>query len=72
MKTTYAVKFIKFFVNGNLENLAHNSVLTFATLEAAAEYVSFCHAHRNKPVSSVGGPDYTIHGAFITAVDSLK
>jgi hypothetical protein len=67
-KSVFAVKFSKFFVNGSLEGLMIDSVLTFATLEQACEYVNFCHSHKETPVSSVGGGDYTIHMARIETV----
>lgn len=65
MKTLYAVKFSKWFVNGSLTGLMVDSVLTFATLDAAVDYVSFCHKHSDVPVDSIGGGDYTIHMARI-------
>lgn len=65
MKTQYAVKFSKWFVSGNLKGIMYDSILTFASLEQACEYVAFCHKHRDVPVKSLDSSDYTIHLARI-------
>jgi len=57
----YRVKWLKIFTKGHLEGLSYDSSLTFATLEAATDYMAFLMDHTEKPVKSLGGCDYTAH-----------
>lgn len=72
MKTQYTVLFSKFFTNGNLKGLMFDARLSFPTLDAAAEYVNFCHKHISVPVKAVGGGDYTIHMSRIETINASQ
>jgi len=57
----YKVKFMKYIVKGPLKGIAIDTVLTFATLSAAMDYMGFLMKHTKKPVSAIGNGDYTCH-----------
>ena len=57
----YTVKFTKIFVSGNLKGLSFDSSVSFASLDAASEYVAFLHNHVTVPVKSLDSADYTCH-----------
>jgi len=61
----YKVKFLKYFVNGNLKGLSYDSSLTFFSLESTCRYVSFLHNHIIKPIKAIDSSDYTCHNARI-------
>ena len=68
MNTKYVVKFSKFIVKGTLKGMMIDTQLSFATLEAATDYVGHCIAHVEKPVKAIGNGDYTCHMARIESV----
>lgn len=49
------VKFAKYFVSGMLKGITIDVSLPMANLEAANDYMRFCHVHAEKPVSPIGG-----------------
>ena len=64
----YKVKFTKYFTKGLIvKGLSIECQLTFATLDAATDYVNWCHKHQEKPVKSLDRSEYTCHLARIEA-----
>ena len=57
----FKVKFMKYFTKGIGKGTTFDSVVSFATLDAATEYMGFLIAHSETPVNAIGGGDYTCH-----------
>lgn len=63
------VKFMKYFVNGNLKGLTHDTEITVSGLEEACSWVDWAHKHSDKPVEAFGGSDYTVHCSRVVSED---
>ena len=57
----FKVKFMKYFTHGIGKGTTYDTVLTFATLEAATEYMDFLLSHTEKHVMAIGSGHYTCH-----------
>lgn len=68
MQGKYIVKFSKYIVKGPLKGMMIDTQLSFATLEAATDYVGHCIKHCKKPVKAIGGGDYTCHMSRIETI----
>lgn len=58
----YIVKWTKEFTSGPLKGIFYDSELDFNSLDSAAKYVNFLHAHKTIPVKPCAGIDeYICH-----------
>ena len=57
----FKVKFMKYFTHGIGKGTTFDSVVSFATLDAATEYMGFLLSHTEIPVDAIGGGHYTCH-----------
>jgi hypothetical protein len=70
MTAIYLVKFSKTFVSGSIAGLTLDAELSFATLVGSSEFVDHCLEHASKPVSAIGGSDYTCHCARVEVLST--
>ena len=57
----FTVKFMKYFVAGNLKGLSVDEAVNWPNLESAIRHTKFLLAHTSKPVEALNSSPYTVH-----------
>lgn len=65
----FQVTYTKRFVKGSIAGIELSEKLHFATAFGAWDFMNHCSAHVSKPVSAIGGADYTCHDAKVEMIE---